>query len=47
MWITIISFFAVIVVLIIAHELGHFVAAKASGIRVEEFGLGFPPGYCR
>jgi len=43
MWITIISFFAVIVVLIIAHELGHFVAAKASGIRVEEFGLGFPP----
>ncbi len=33
----------VIVVIIIAHELGHFVTAKASGIKVEEFGLGFPP----
>jgi len=30
-------------VLILAHELGHFVAAKAKGVRVEEFGLGFPP----
>ncbi len=40
---TIVSFFGVLVVLIIAHELGHFVTAKASGVRVEEFGLGFPP----
>lgn len=30
-------------VLIIAHELGHFVTAKASGVKVEEFGIGFPP----
>jgi regulator of sigma E protease len=30
-------------VLILAHELGHFITAKASGVRVEEFGLGFPP----
>ena len=36
-------FLLVIVVLILAHELGHFVTAKASGVRVEEFGLGFPP----
>jgi len=27
-------------ILILAHEFGHFVAAKLSGVRVEEFGLG-------
>ena len=43
MLITIVSFLAVIVVLILAHELGHFVTAKASRVRVDEFGLGFPP----
>jgi len=30
-------------VLIIIHELGHFFAAKATGVPVEEFGIGFPP----
>lgn len=30
-------------VLIIVHELGHFFAAKATGVPVEEFGIGFPP----
>jgi regulator of sigma E protease len=30
-------------VLIIIHELGHFFAAKATGVPVEEFGVGFPP----
>ena len=30
-------------VLIIVHELGHFIAAKATGVPVEEFGVGFPP----
>jgi regulator of sigma E protease len=30
-------------VLVIIHELGHFIAAKATGVRVEEFGIGFPP----
>ena len=39
----ILSAIGVIVVIIIAHELGHFITAKASGIKVEEFGLGFPP----
>jgi len=29
--------------LIFVHELGHFITAKWAGIRVEEFGLGFPP----
>ncbi len=38
-----ISFLVVILVLVMAHEVGHFVTAKASGVRVDEFGLGFPP----
>lgn len=29
--------------LVFVHELGHFIAAKWAGIRVEEFALGFPP----
>ncbi len=41
--ISIVSFLIVIAVLILAHELGHFITAKASGVKVEEFGLGFPP----
>lgn len=32
-----------IAILILAHELGHFIAAKKNGIWVEEFGFGFPP----
>lgn len=41
--ISIVSFLIIIAVLILAHELGHFITAKASGVKVEEFGLGFPP----
>ncbi|MBU1159987.1 RIP metalloprotease RseP [Patescibacteria group bacterium] len=40
---SIILFVAVLAILILAHELGHFIAAKKSGIRVDEFGIGFPP----
>lgn len=40
---SILIFVAVIVVLIVVHEFGHFVAAKLSGMRVDEFGLGYPP----
>ncbi|MBN2045583.1 MAG: site-2 protease family protein [Anaerolineales bacterium] len=29
--------------LILIHELGHFIAAKAVGIPIQEFGIGFPP----
>lgn len=36
-------FVIVICALIVAHEFGHFVAAKLSGMRVDEFGLGYPP----
>jgi regulator of sigma E protease len=40
---TIAAFLAVLVVLVLVHELGHFVAAKRAGITVQEFGIGFPP----
>ncbi|MEK7630063.1 MAG: site-2 protease family protein [Patescibacteria group bacterium] len=30
-------------VLILVHELGHFLTAKMFGVKVEEFGFGFPP----
>ncbi|MGH7174974.1 MAG: M50 family metallopeptidase [Minisyncoccia bacterium] len=36
-------FLVVIVVLILVHEFGHFVVAKWTGMKVEEFGFGFPP----
>lgn len=36
-------FIVVLSVLILGHEFGHFLASKLSGVRVEEFGVGFPP----
>ncbi len=41
--ITIISFILVFTAIILAHELGHFVTAKLAGVKVEEFGIGYPP----
>ena len=40
---TILSFVVVLGVIIFVHELGHFLAAKSVGIRVEAFSLGYPP----
>jgi len=42
-WWTIGAFILVLTPIILVHELGHFFAARLSGIRVDEFGLGFPP----
>lgn len=39
----IISFVAILAILILVHELGHFIMAKRARARVEEFGIGFPP----
>ena len=41
--IAILIFIIILAVLIFVHELGHFLAAKGAKIRVDEFGLGFPP----
>lgn len=38
-----ILFIAILGVLVLSHEFGHFWAAKRSGMRVDEFGFGFPP----
>lgn len=40
---TIIIFLLVLALLIFVHELGHFLAAKFFGVRVDEFAIGFPP----
>ena len=36
-------FIPLIMFLVIIHEFGHFVTAKLSGVKVDEFGIGFPP----
>jgi regulator of sigma E protease len=41
--VTLIAFILLIGVLITAHELGHFVVAKLSGVRVHTFSVGFGP----
>jgi len=43
MLLTIVVFLALLILLILTHELGHFAAAKMSKVKVEEFGLGLPP----
>ncbi|PIT86213.1 MAG: RIP metalloprotease RseP [Candidatus Magasanikbacteria bacterium CG10_big_fil_rev_8_21_14_0_10_43_6] len=40
---TIILFVLVLSLLVFVHEFGHFVAARKSGMKVHEFGFGFPP----
>ncbi len=40
---TVLPFAGLLVGLVVLHELGHFLAAKAFGIKVLEFGVGFPP----
>ena len=40
---SVIIFIIILGVLVFVHELGHFAMAKLFGIRVDEFGMGFPP----
>ena len=40
---TLIVFLAILSVLVLVHEFGHFLMAKKAGILVEEFGFGLPP----
>ncbi|MBI2096077.1 MAG: site-2 protease family protein [Candidatus Taylorbacteria bacterium] len=40
---SVIIFLIVLTALVFVHEMGHFLVAKRAGIRVDEFGLGFPP----
>lgn len=36
-------FLAVLFLLVLVHEWGHYIVAKLTGMRVDEFGIGFPP----
>ncbi len=40
---TVLIFIIVLGVLVFVHEFGHFITAKKMGMKVEEFGFGFPP----
>src|SRR3990167_4795043 len=40
---TILPFAGVLIVLIVIHELGHYITAKLTGVKVLEAGLGYPP----
>ncbi len=39
----ILAFIVIFSILILVHEFGHFITAKKSGVKVEEFGMGLPP----
>jgi regulator of sigma E protease len=41
--VTVVLFFVILGSLVLIHELGHFITARLAGIRVLEFGIGFPP----
>lgn len=43
MILTILVFLIILSILVLIHEAGHFFVAKKMGIKVEEFGFGFPP----
>jgi regulator of sigma E protease len=43
MLLTIITFVVILGLLVFVHELGHFAMARRFGIKVDEFGFGFPP----
>lgn len=40
---SILLFLLVLFVLVLVHEWGHFITAKKTGMRVDEFAIGFPP----
>ena len=43
MILTIIFIILIFSALVIAHEWGHFIVARRNGVKVDEFGIGFPP----
>jgi regulator of sigma E protease len=42
-FVSIVAFLIIIILAILVHEMGHFITAKLSGVKVEEFGIGMPP----
>ncbi|MEA3355320.1 MAG: M50 family metallopeptidase [Patescibacteria group bacterium] len=40
---SVITFIIILSILVLIHELGHFLVARKFGVKVEEFGIGYPP----
>ena len=40
---SVLLFLGVLFILVLVHEWGHYITAKLTGMRVDEFGIGFPP----
>src|SRR3989344_5429307 len=43
MWVTLIVAFLSLIALMVIHEFGHFIIAKKFKVKIEEFGIGYPP----
>lgn len=43
MFLSILTFLIVLSILVLIHELGHYIMARRAGVWVEEFGFGLPP----
>ncbi len=41
--INVVLLLVILVALVVIHEFGHFIVARRAGVRVHEFGIGFPP----
>ena len=41
--VTVVLFLGILGILVLVHEVGHFVVARLYRVRVLEFGIGFPP----
>jgi regulator of sigma E protease len=42
-FVSVLSFIVLITIMVLVHEMGHFIVAKLCGVRVERFSIGFPP----
>ena len=40
---SILTFLGVLIILVLVHEVGHYITARLSGVQVVEFGFGYPP----
>jgi len=43
MFTSVLTFIIVLSILVLVHELGHYIVARKNGILAEEFGIGLPP----
>jgi len=41
--VTVIAVVLIFTLMVLAHEVGHFIVARRAGVKIEEFGIGYPP----